>query len=96
MFQGREEIRQAYVRTFGQVDPGTPIDLDFRFEPPGLVSDQQAGAYRLVARIGGRPVTLHGSFTVRLVKQDGQWRFAEDRGWQASPKTYASLQPSVL
>jgi hypothetical protein len=96
MFQGKEEIRQAYVRTFGQVDPGTPIELNFRFKHPGLVSDRQSGAYSLVAKVNGRPITLHGSFTVELVKQDGQWRFAEDRGSQASRESFASLEPVAL
>lgn len=91
MFQGVGEIRQAYVRTFGQVDAGTPIDLDFRFDPPGLVSARHSGAYRLSATIKGRPVTLFGRFSVRLVKHQGTWRFAEDRGSTAKQADFDRL-----
>ena len=90
-FRGKAEIEQAYVRTFGQVDPGTPIGLDFRFEPPGLVSDRHSGAYRLTATVGGKPVTLFGRFSVRLVKERGQWRFAEDRGSTATRPDFDRL-----
>ena len=96
MFQGKDEIRQAYVRTFRQVDAGTPIRLEFRFAPPGLSSDRHSGAYRLKATVGGRPVTAYGRFTVTLVKQDGQWRFAEDKGTVASAADFEKLPGSAL
>lgn len=91
MFQGKSEIEQAYVRTFGQVDSGTPIELDFRFESPGLVSDRHSGAYRLTATVAGKPITLFGRFSVKLVKERGQWRFAEDRGSTASRADFDRL-----
>jgi hypothetical protein len=91
MFQGIDEIRQAYVRTFGQVDAGAPIKLAFRFEAPGLVSDRQSGAYRLTATVKGKPLTLYGRFSVRLVKEQGTWRFAEDRGSVAAQTDFERL-----
>lgn len=91
MYQGKTEIEQAFVRTFRQVDPGTQIDLDFRFEPPGLVSDRHSGAYRLTATVGGTPITLFGRFSVKLVKERGQWRFAEDRGSAATKADFDRL-----
>jgi hypothetical protein len=96
MFQGQDEIRHAYVRTFSQVDAGTPIDIEFRFEPPGLVSKRQSGAYRLTAKVGGRTITAHGRFTVKLVKQDSQWRFAEDRGAVAGAADFEKLPGAAL
>ena len=94
MFQGVDEIRQAYARTFGQVDAGTPIGLDFRFEDPGLVSDRQTGAYRLTATVKGKPLTLFGRFSVKLVKEQGTWRFAEDRGSLAARAGFERLPES--
>ena len=94
MFQGIDEIRQAYVRTFGQVDAGTPIGLDFRFEAPGLVSDRQSGAYRLTATVKGKPITAFGRFSVKLVKEQGRWRFAEDRGSLAARSDFERLPDS--
>lgn len=91
MFQGKSEIEQAYVRTFRQVDPGTPIGLEFRFEPPGLVSDRHSGAYRLTATVGGKAITLFGRFSAKLVKERGQWRFAEDRGSTATRADFDRL-----
>ncbi len=91
MFQGKSEIEQAYVRTFGQVDPGTPIELDFRFESPGLVSDRHSGAYRLSATIDGKPITMFGRFSVKVVKERGSWRFSEDRGSIASRADFDRL-----
>lgn len=88
-FQGHEAIRSSYVRTFGQVDPGSTIELQFRFEPPGLTSDRQQGVYRIAAMASGRPLTLYGRFSVKLVKERGAWRFAEDRG---SPATVADFE----
>jgi hypothetical protein len=89
IFRGSDAIRKAYVRTFGQVDPGTPIALEFRFEPPGLASATQSGAYKVRATAGGRPITVYGRFNVKLIKQDGAWRFAEDRG---EPATAADFE----
>jgi hypothetical protein len=90
-FRGHDAIRASYVRTFGQVDPGTAIQLQFRFEPPGLAADRQQGVYRLEASAGGRPITLYGRFSVRLVKERGAWRFAEDRGTPAAAADFESL-----
>lgn len=96
IFQGRAEIRQAYIRTFGHVDVSTVIDLDFRFEPPGLGSPNQSGAYRLKAKVGGRPLTLYGRFTVRLQKEKGSWRFLEDRGSAAVAADFDRLPRASL
>lgn len=90
-FQGHDAIQSSYVRTFGQVDPEAPIKLQFRFEPPGLTSDQQTGVYRIDAKAGGRPITVYGRFSVRLVKENGAWRFAEDRGSPATAADYNKL-----
>ena len=90
-FRGIDAIRSSYVRTFGQVDAGTPIKLDFRFEPPGLASDRQAGVYRINAIVGGRLVALYGRFTVKLVNEGGAWRFAEDRGMPATAADFERL-----
>lgn len=95
LFQGRNEIRQAYVRTFGQVDTA-PIALDFRFHPPGIASKNQKGFYRLKARAGGKPVMVYGSFVARLRKENGKWRFAEDRGTTAAAKDFDRLPPAHL
>ena len=95
-FRGHEAIRASYVRTFGQVDPGTPISLQFRFEPPGLTSDRQAGIYRLDATAGGRPITVFGRFSVKLVREGGAWRFAEDRGTPATAADFDKLPPVKL
>lgn len=93
-FQGSDAIRAAYVRTFGQVAPGTQIDLEFRFAPPGPRSDAHSGAYRAKLKAAGRDITAYGRFSVRLAKQDGKWRFAEDRGMVAKAADFEKL-PSV-
>lgn len=90
-FQGRDAIRGSYVRTFGQVDPGQPIRIQFRFASPGLTSDRQDGAYRIDTQAGGRPITAYGRFSVRLVKEQGHWRFAEDRGGPATAADFEKL-----
>lgn len=95
-FQGRDAIRSSYVRTFGQVDPGSEIRLEFRFEPPGLNSDRQVGAYRIDAKAAGSPITVYGRFVVKLVEQGGTWRFAEDRGMPATAEDFAKLPASTL
>lgn len=95
-FQGRDAIRSSYARTFSQVDPGTPIKLQFRFEPPGLATDRQEGVYRIDAVIGGRPVTQYGRFSVKLVQQLGRWRFAEDRGTPATADDFDRLPSTNL
>ena len=83
-FRGREAIRASYVRTFRQVEPGSSIDLGFRFDAPGPGPRPHSGTYRVKARATGREITVYGRFTVKLIKQDGHWRFAEDRGTSAT------------
>lgn len=90
-FRGREAIRASYVRTFRQVEPGTSIDLEFRFDPPGPGPNPHSGAYRAKARASGQQVTLYGRFMVKLVKQDGHWRFAEDYGTVGSAEDFEKL-----
>lgn len=90
-FRGREAIRASYVRTFGQVEPGRPIELEFRFDPPGPGPRPHSGTYRVKARAAGRDITAFGRFTVELVKQDGHWRFAEDRGTPATAADFERL-----
>jgi hypothetical protein len=90
-FQGHNAIRSSYVRTFGQVDPGKPIRIQFRFAQPGLPSDRHEGAYRIDAQANGRPITVYGRFSVKLVKEHGRWRFAEDRGGPASAADFERL-----
>lgn len=90
-FQGHAAIRSSYVRTFGQVDPRTPIRIQFRFAPPGLDSDRHQGAYRIDAETGGRSITIYGRFTVMLTKEQGRWRFAEDRGAPATATDFERL-----
>ena len=94
-FRGHDAIRTAYVRTFGQVDPGTPIALDFRFEN-GIRPSEHKGAYRLSAKVGGRDIVAYGRFTVTLVWDRDAWRFAEDRGTVASAADYEALPPAEL
>jgi hypothetical protein len=94
--RGFDAIRSSYVRTFGQVDRGMPIKLAFRFEQPGFTSDQQRGVYRIDATVGGRSVTQYGRFSVRLIKQGGAWRFAEDRGTAATAGEFDQLPPASL
>lgn len=94
VFRGRDAIRSSYVQTFRQVDAGTPIKLQFRFEKPGLTSDQQSGVYRLDAIAGGRPITAYGRFSVILVKEQAGWRFAEDKGTAATAADFDKLPPS--
>lgn len=96
MFQGKQEIRFAYERLFSQVDKGTPIQIEFRFHTPRLDSDRHAGAYRLTASVNGKPITAYGGFSVRLTKQDGTWRFDEDRGSVISAAEYYALPPAEL
>lgn len=95
-FQGHASIRASYVRTFGQVDPGSQIKLAFRFEPPGLSLSQQWGVYRIDARAAGRPITVYGRFAVKLTKGAAGWRFAEDRGSPAIAADFDKLPPSPL
>ena len=95
-FAGQAAIRSSYVRTFNQVDPGTEIGLQFRFEPPGLTSDRQRGVYRVDATSGGQRVTIYGRFSVKLVKEGGAWRFAEDRGTPATAADFDRLPTSDL
>jgi hypothetical protein len=90
-FQGHDAIRSSYLRTFRQVDPGKPIRIRFRFASPGLASDRQDGAYRIDAEAGGRPITVYGRFVVTLVKEQGHWRFAEDRGGPATAADFEKL-----
>ena len=90
-FKGRQAITGAFVRTFGQVDAGTPINIDFRFEPPGLAGREQSGVYRIDATAGGRKLTLYGRFSAKLVKQGRAWRFGEDRGMVATAADFDKL-----
>jgi hypothetical protein len=90
-FDGRNAIRSSYIRTFSQVDPGKPIRIRFRFAPPGLASDRQDGAYRIDAEAGGRAITVYGRFAVKLVEEQGRWRFAEDRGGPATAADFEAL-----
>lgn len=90
-FKGTDAIRASYVRTFGQVDPGTAVAVEFRFDPPGLASPAQSGAFKLSATAGGRLISVYGRFRVKLVKQDGAWRFAEDRGGPATAADFEKL-----
>lgn len=95
-FRGAKAIRAAYVRTFGQVEAGRPIELEFRFATPGPGPGPHTGAYRVKARAAGRDITVYGRFSVSLVKQDGTWRFASDRGTVASAADFDALPPSNL
>lgn len=95
-FEGLPAIRSSYVRTFGQVDPGTPIKIQFRFQEPGLVSIRQEGAYRIDAMAGGRPITVYGRFSATLAKEGGAWRFAEDRGAPVTAAEFEKLPLSSL
>lgn len=94
-FRGHDAIRTAYVRGFGQVDPSTPIALEFRFEN-GIRPSEHKGAYRLSAKVGGRDIVAYGRFTVTLVWDRDAWRFAQDRGTVASAAEYEALPPSEL
>lgn len=94
-FRGHDAIRAAYVRSFRQVDPGTPIALEFRFEGPVRPAPHK-GAYRLTAKIGGREIVAYGRFTASLVWDRNAWRFAEDRGTAASAADYEALPPADL
>lgn len=96
MFQGRQDIRFAYARTFGQVDPATPIEIEFRFDTPRITATRHSGAYRLTASVAGKPITSYGGFSVRLTKEDGSWRFAEDRGSVISSAEFYALPPAAL
>lgn len=90
-FRGREAIRASYARTFGQVEPGTSIELEFRFEPSGPGPKPHSGAYRVKARAEGRNITAYGRFTVKLAKENGRWRFAEDLGKAATAADFERL-----
>lgn len=90
-FDGRDAIRSSYVRTFSQVEPGKPIKLDFRFDPPGLASASQTGIYRAAGTAQGQAFAVYGKFSVRLVKEHGAWRFAEDRGGPATAADFEKL-----
>jgi hypothetical protein len=94
-FRGRAAVRASYVRTFGQLPAGAPVALEFRFAPPGLRGERQAGAYKVVVKIGARTVTSYGKFQVRLVRDDGQWRFAEDVGTDATAAEFEALLPEA-
>ena len=93
-FRGQDAIRSSYVQTFRQVDAGTSIKLQFRFERPGLGAEQQSGVYRIDATAGDRAITAFGRFSVKLVKQKAGWRFAEDRGTAATAADFDDLPPS--
>lgn len=95
-FKGTQSIRAAYVRTFSQVDPGTPIAIDFRFATAAPEAPRHEGVYRLKARAGGREITAYGRFTVTLAKGRDGWRFAEDRGTIATAADFERLPPSKL
>lgn len=95
-FQGRDAIRQSYVKTFGQLDASTPPELEFRFNPAGPQRDVQTGLYRIAAKVGGRSITTCGRFAVRLRKENGRWLFAEDRGSIASAADFHALARSPL
>lgn len=90
-FRGTEAIRASYVRSFGQVDPGVPMTVNFRFDGSGPGADPHSGAFRLHATVKGRPITVYGRFAVKLVKQDGHWRFAEDQGFPATAADFDRL-----
>lgn len=94
-FRGHDAIRAAYVRSFGQVDPGTPIALEFRFD--GAVRPApHKGAYRLTAKVGGREIVAYGRFAASLVWDRGAWRFAEDRGAPATAADFDALPANDL
>ena len=93
-FRGTAAIRSSYVRTFSQLAAGTPIEIQFRFEPPGLSRSEQKGAYRIDARADGRPITVYGRFAVKLVEEGSTWRFAEDRGSPATAADFDGLSPA--
>lgn len=95
-FRGPTAIHAAYVRTFDQVEPGTSIELEFRFDPPGPGPSPHTGAYRAKARVAGQDVTIYGRFTVKLVRQAGAWRFAEDRGTVATTADFERLPSAML
>ena len=90
-FRGREAIRASYDRTFGQVEPGSAIELEFRIDPPGPRPEPHGGAYRVRAKAAGRDVIAYGRFVAKLVKQNGHWRFAEDRGTAAAATDFEML-----
>ena len=96
MFQGKQDIGYAYRRTFSQVDPGTPIEIEFRFHTKQVRSHHHNGAYRLAASVGGKPFITYGGFSVRLTKQNGSWRFEEDRGWVISAAQFHALPKAQL
>jgi hypothetical protein len=94
--RGTQAIRASYVRSFGQVDAGTPMLVEFRFDGSGPSANPHTGAFRLNVTVKGRPVTVYGRFRVRLLKQDGEWRFAEDRGTTATAADFENLPPAEL
>lgn len=95
-FKRAQSIRSAYVRTFAQVDPGTPITLEFRFATAKPQTPQHEGVYRLKAKAGGREITAYGRFSVKLARGRDGWRFAEDRGTVATAADFDRLPPSKL
>lgn len=90
---GRANIRSSYVRTFGQLDRGSSIDLEFRFDGAAPRSARHVGAYKAIVTIGGRKVATFGRFSAKLSFEDGAWRFAEDRGTIATAADFEMLQP---
>lgn len=92
--RGSAAIHASYVRSFRQVDTGTSMSVEFRFDGTGPTSDPHSGAFRLKATVQGRPITVYGRFNVKLVKQDGAWRFAEDRGTPATAAEFEKLPSS--
>lgn len=67
--EGQAAITASFRELFDQIDPATPIDLNFRIA--ASVGDRRTGIYRM--RIGGS--VSYGRFEVRLA-DDG--RFRED------------------
>lgn len=94
--RGADAIRASYVRSFGQVDAGTPMLVEFRFSGTGPSASPHTGAFRLDITVKGRPLTVYGRFKVSLRKQNGEWRFAEDRGTTATAADFERLPATPL
>lgn len=92
VYRGHSQILQSYRRYFDSIDRDRPVELDFRFEPPGLRGDAHEGVYRIIASVGGKPVTAYGRFSARLRMEGGTWRFAEDRGSKATAADFEALE----